>query len=604
MNDLIVLDCEVYPNFFLLAMKRIDTGKLKTFHITGESSRFSDTQKREIHKIMLDNMTFGFNSRNFDMPIILYALQSASCKHLCNMSNAIIAQNIPGWLTINDYELKDIYPHFDIAEPSPGVMISLKSYGANIHSKKIQDLPIEPNTILTERQIEDIILYCENDLDTTIDLYREIKPRIDLRGSMVKDYGMQVLSKSDAQIAEVVIAKDIERITGSRISKPSTEIKKVNYSPPRYIKFKNLILKELLNLCTNTTFKITNSGSVELPKALRDFKIEIGDTSYQIGIGGLHSKERCQAIIPKHNEKLIDKDVISYYPSIILNERLAPKHLGNNFLTVYQSILDKRLAAKKAGDQVTSEGLKIVLNGSFGKFGNRFSKIYSPELMLAVTLTGQLSLLMIIERLEAVAIKVVSANTDGFVSIIPDHLSSLYQTLCFEWEMETGFTLETTEYKALYSRDVNNYLAIKSKGYKGKGVMDLVDSYSLPIGSNSTNVGKGRNADIVTKAVIDKIMTGKRIDKTVKQCDDVRQFLFTRKVAGGALWGNQYLGRVVRWIYSKEGQAIRYKKNGNLVAKSASAMPIMELCDIPVSIDRQAYINEANQLLKEIGYNE
>ena len=113
----------------------------------------------------------------------------------------------------------------------------------------------------------------------------------------------------------------------------------------------------------------------------------------------------------------MDCDVASYYPSIILNQGLCPANIGENFLRVYKKIVDERLKAKKEGDKVVSESLKIVINGSFGKFGSKFSALYAPEMLLQVTLTGQLALLMLIEKLENADIKVISANTDGVVSV-------------------------------------------------------------------------------------------------------------------------------------------------------------------------------------------
>ena len=59
--------------------------------------------------------------------------------------------------------------------------------------------------------------------------------------------------------------------------------------------------------------------------------------------------------------------------------------------------------------------MEVVVNGTFGKLGNMFSIIYSPDLLFQVTLTGQLTLLLLIERLELAGVRVVSANTDGIV---------------------------------------------------------------------------------------------------------------------------------------------------------------------------------------------
>ena len=112
------------------------------------------------------------------------------------------------------------------------------------------------------------------------------------------------------------------------------------------------------------------SGKLQLPKALRSRVITVGDSKYKMGIGGLHSMEKCAAHEPDDDEFLLDFDVASYYPSIILKCGLFPKHLGPKFLKVYRAIVEERLEAKAAGDKVRANTLKITVNGSFGKFGS------------------------------------------------------------------------------------------------------------------------------------------------------------------------------------------------------------------------------------------
>lgn len=78
---------------------------------------------------------------------------------------------------------------------------------------------------------------------------------------------------------------------------------------------------------------------------------------------------------------------------------------------------------------------------------------------------------MLIERLEENGISVVSANTDGIVSAIPKDKERVYNEICFDWMLTTSYELEFTDYKAVASRDVNNYIAVKTDGkIKRKGV--------------------------------------------------------------------------------------------------------------------------------------
>lgn len=247
----------------------------------------------------------------------------------------------------------------------------------------------------------------------------------------------------------------------------------------------------------------------------------------------------------------------------------------------------KELIAAKAEDA----GKKIMTNSSFGKFGNRWSKLYSPGMLINVTLTGQLSLLMLIETLESEGIPVVSANTDGVVIKCPRDKEVLMNLIMWEWEQLTGFETEETRYKALYAKDVNNYIALK-----GDGKIKLKGLYApAGLSKNPTN-------EICVKAVIAYLAKGESVERTIRSCDDIRQFITVRQVKGGAVWNNQYLGRVVRWYYAGLPGAIHYKVNGYTVARTEGARPVMTLPDsLPKDIDYEWYINEAHSILEDIG---
>lgn len=55
------------------------------------------------------------------------------------------------------------------------------------------------------------------------------------------------------------------------------------------------------------------------------------------------------------------------------------------------------------------------MNGLFGKLGGVCCQPSSPDLLLAITITGQLNLLTLIVGAEHRGIEVVSANTDGII---------------------------------------------------------------------------------------------------------------------------------------------------------------------------------------------
>jgi len=163
--------------------------------------------------------------------------------------------------------------------------------------------------------------------------------------------------------------------------------------------------------------------------------------------------------------------------------------------------------------------------------------------------------------------------------------------IVFNWEKDTAFETEQTEYAALYSRDVNNYIALKPDGnVKVKGV------YADP------GLAKNPVTMVATKAVVALLTEGTPIIQTVRQCQDVTDFLTVRSVAGGAVQADKYLGKVVRWYYSTQSPGIiSYKTNGNKVARSDGSVAMMTLGPVPKDLDYDWYIREAESILNDCG---
>jgi hypothetical protein len=246
----------------------------------------------------------------------------------------------------------------------------------------------------------------------------------------------------------------------------------------------------------------------------------------------------------------------------------------------------------------------MVINGSFGKFGSTFSILYSPNLIIQTTITGQLSLLMLIERLELAGIRVISANTDGVVSLVPKTLENVFSAIVKQWESETNFKMEETIYSSLHSRDVNNYIAIKTDGsikHKGAYSNHWNDNSTFRLHKNPTNL-------ICIDAVSDYLTKNKPIEETIRSCRDITKFITVRDVkGGGALVQNdklpEYLGKAVRFYRSTEIEGeIVYVKSGNKVPLTNSCRPCMELPNsFPNDINFEWYIGESFRILNDIG---
>lgn len=631
----VIYDTECYPNYWLLRMKGAVNRSFR--------APLSPEDKREIYRIFNEYPTVSFNGDYYDIPMINAALNGWNLKQLND--DIIVGKKKPWELGLPSWEPAD---HVDIMQVAPGTS-SLKQYGARIHAKKIQDLPYDPDIPITAPQMLEIDAYCDNDLDLTYELWIALQPHIAQREALGEKYGLRLVSKSDAQVAENILRKQC----GNPAKLDIDWNLAFRYETPPFITFELPQLRNALSLVQQSVFTLSAKGSVQMPPLLEGLTLAIGGSVYRMGIGGLHSSEKCTA---HTSGKLYDNDVARYYPQLILNSGKFPLALGPVFQQEFQVIADARLEAKRLRKVLPKdtpeyikavngdEGGKIMINGTFGKTGSPYSILFAPSMLIQTTITGQLCLLMLIEWHERYGIPVVSANTDGIVIDCPDHLLATSRYLIGEWEKRTGLQMETVQYRAIYSRDVNNYFAVKTDGsVKRKG------EYAV----SGLNEKKNPDVEICSDAVSDFLSQGIPIEYSVASCTDIRKFITVTKVTGGGtkMWGvgpkpgalvrdmlstleahgwvksgrkwlkeghlvdarqayewcfepqvPEYLGKVVRWYYSTNAPGWIESSRG-IVSLSEGSRPCMELPDtFPTDVDYEWYIDKCNNILKDIGY--
>jgi len=605
-KERLVFDIEVYPNYCLFAFKGIDSGKV-TYLELGYAYSLDIPKLRWI----LDNfLLVDFNGLEFDFPVTAVALADNSSEALWIATDMLIQQNLRPQDVYKKFKVKKLVVNqidlIELTALSPG----LKVCAGRLHAPRLQDLPFEPGTVLSENQIAILRRYCINDLDNTIILYNAVLPQIELREQMGLRYGIDLRSLSDAQMAEAIIGSEVRRTTG-RKHLARTEIPpgtSYKYQVPSFIKYQSELMNYVLGLVRNANFVIHENGSTIMPPELGELVIEMGKCKYKFGIGGLHSQEKSIAHLADADYFIADTDVTSYYPRMILNAGMAPANLGQSFLLVYNGIVVERVSAKEAGNIIVAECLKIVANGTFGKLGSPWSIVYAPNLMIQVTVTGQLSILMLAERFELSGIEVTSINTDGIVVKCLRRMETEFNAIVKQWEKDTGFSTEEVRYKATYSRDINNYIAVYETPQKGK-------QFKLKGAYGPTAPKKNAVNEICVEAVKNFIATGKPLIDTIRECRDLTKFTTMRAVSGGAVKGDPvepgnpvvsgiFLGKVIRWYFAVGEQGdIIYAKTGNKVALTTGAKPCMDLpAEFPDDIDYPRYEEESTRILYDIGY--
>lgn len=591
----LILDGEFYPNYAMFGFKSVATGKYIKV-TTGANQRF-------LSWLMFSYRTIGFNSIHYDLPMLWAFHQNSQPDFLKEISDSLISgmrgKDAAKRFGFQMFELKPMQ-HIDLIQVCP-LGASLKLYGARLHSKRLQDLPFPDYEPLDDWQKEVVDEYNCNDLDVTelIFSYDKMQERLDLRRSISEEYGLDLMSKSDAQMAEAVISKEVGRLNGKFIRRPEIPtgtIYKYNVQP--FLEFHTPDLKALLERVRNTSFIVGDSGTIIPPDDLKE-PAKLGGNRYQLGIGGLHSIDEGKAYKAGNGYRIKDIDVTSYYPNAIINLNLYPIAMGPNFITIYKGFKDQRVEAKRTKNFTKDKGLKIFLNGVSGKFSDVWSTMYSPSNTIQMNLTGQLSILMLAEMLTCNGMEIISANTDGLVVYYHESQEETLQYWWHEWERRTNFQLEDTDYAAYYARDVNAYFAVKSDGeVKVKGPYSEVGSQSgTPLDNNPIML-------ICSDAIKAFLSKGTPIEETVMNCQDLTRFVTVRNVKGGAAFQNNYLGKVVRWYSSTRSQdCLRYVTTGNKVPKTDNCMPCMDMpTDMPDDLDRKYYVDECQNILYDIGY--
>lgn len=651
-------DTECYRNYWLLAFRARVTGRpLFVFELFAGQA-FTQEQCRRIVQVFELFRCVSFNGNGYDIPMIIGALSGKTPEQLKDLNDAIIVTGLKPW----ELGLPEWSPpqHVDIMEVAPGAG-SQKIFAARIHAKTIRDLPFDPALSLTPEQIVTLREYNVNDLDNLEALHDALAPQLEQRRDLSERFGIDLMSKSDAQIAEAVLRVRCEKAVGRRLYKSNPDWgMRFRYVAPPFLQFQLPQLRAALDQARGAEFGFLPSGKIGAP-TFDSFQVAIGSGIYSVGIGGLHSCEKSAAHFANDEWLLIDADVAAYYPTLILNSGEYPDALGPAFCQEYSSIKEERIqnktlvkALKKAGDtespqyraaKVGDDGGKIMINGTFGKTGSSYSILFAPRMLIQTTLTGQFSLLMLIEWLELNAIPVVSANTDGIVIKCPRARRPDVDAIIAEWQRRAALEMETNEYRILASRDVNNYFAVKTDGdVKRKGEYaksGLVEK-------------KNPDVEICSDAVAEYLANGTPVEYTIAACCDVRKFVSVQRVAGGAVkmhgdgprkgalvrdmagtlercgwikegrkWRRggtlanagdayaacfeqqrtEYLGKAARWYYSTSCPGpIVYHTNGNTVGGSWGARPCMTLPDeLPGDVDFAWYIAKSHSILKDIG---
>ena len=622
-----VYDIEVFQNIFHCSVKNTETNNIYKFEISERKNQLRDLVKffKQVDKYITwgdyyttninipANVIFcGYNNLHYDNPIINYIIEYEDklmqyniptiCSSIFNLSKTITTSsedNIDAW---KHWKYQIWFDTFDILTMlySNKLRVGLKEIQVTMQYPNVQEFVCDWTKPLPLEDFDSMIDYNINDIESTSELLNRCKKDVDLRIAIEDEYGVRVLSKDGVNIGMKILTQKYLEKTGltwqdiKDLRSPMSVIPLKDVILP-FIKYDSPILQRVLDDMKNQIVSPGRKGY--------ENKFVFNNLRYSVGVGGIHSVNSPEIIIPRDDEMLIDIDVASLYPSMLIEYEFYPKHLGKEFLEVYKQIKDERIEAKHNGDKVKNETLKLALNGLSGNLQNEHNFCYSPFAVMQIRINGQLLLLMLAEKLTQIGCRIVQANTDGLFVLLKKDVYSKVNSICREWEQLTKLTLEEDRFKAMYQYAINDYFAItEDNKVKEKGMF-----------ITTVKLGKGLTPKIIPKAVINFFKDGVSVEDTIKNCTDIRDFLMSEKT--GKQWHVEYMneeqqrtnrfyastngGYLWKWKYSNDSNIKSYQ---NMLTASGVTL-LNKFDDKPIEerkINYRYYIMEAYKIIRDL----
>lgn len=652
-----VYDIEVFQNIFHCSAINTETKEIHKFEISPRKNQLSELILffKQVNSpvswndnyttncsIDSDKIFCGYNNLHYDNPVINYIIEYEHVlaekpvlvitNSIFNLSREITNsdENIEKW---KRWKYQVWFDSFDILTMlySNKLRVGLKEIQVTMQYKNVQEFVCDWSKPLPIEDFDSMIDYNINDIESTSALLDRCKKDIDLRLAIEDEYGVKVLSKDGVNIGMKILTHKYLEKTGltwwdiKDLRSPQAYIPLKDVILP-FIKYDSPILKSVLD---EMKTQVVSPGRKGYEK-----NFVFGGLRYTVGVGGIHSKNDPEIIIPAEDEMLIDIDVASLYPSMLIEYGFYPKHLGPEFLEVYSQIRSERIEAKHNGDKIKDSTLKLALNGLSGNLQNEHNFCYSTFAAMQIRINGQLLLLMLAEKLVELGCRIVQANTDGLFVLLKKSIYDKVNNICREWEQLTKLTLEEDRFEAMYQYAINDYIAVK-EGYTDirdrflageqivqkkktgelyKSIEQIQDDYIKQKGMFITKVqlGKGLTPKIIPEAVIKYFVDGIPVEDTIKGCKDIKKFLMAEKT--GKQWNVEYMKediqRTNRFYASTNGGYLwKWKQVGNAERQyqnmlAASGVTLLNKFDDKPIEDRKInyryYLRECYKIIEDL----
>jgi len=531
-----IYDLEVFPNMFYCGVKDFKT---KEYHTWEVSDRRDDRESLYQTFSTYDGYLMAFNSLHYDDVVMKYIIKEWSrlkslsvkefLKKIKTFSDAIIKDDHDTikwykWFKGINWTSIDLFSYWS-KMLRLSKKLSLKSLAIQINWGHIQELPYDPETILTHSQMDDIIRYnLDNDLGIVEHLALKMKPEILLRKFITDEFNLNAWSLDAPKIAgELLIMSYVDQTFEKKYPDVSEEdmehevlyrdhsraFRQTKHSP-YYGKIKDVmgdfkvdfILPEFQAL-QERMFESTREFKDEFSLVHEGSKTAM-KMSY--GIGGFHNLMENKIYRSNEEEVIMTSDYASLYPNIIINWECIRYA---EVMQKYKDVKEERLIAKKNKEKNKDALYKLILNSLSGLLDNSHHPLYYPEGALRMRIIGQLIMSKTMEIAILNGWQVISGNTDGMEVLVPRKDLEKYTEVMKEAEQLFNIALEHSQYDFIVYSNVNNYLAKTTEGkIKKKGFFKHHED--IPLGDSV-------NEQVIAVALEKYFIENIPIEETIKQ---------------------------------------------------------------------------------------
>ena len=548
----VVWDVETYPSVFTLAAEHVDFPVKWSYEI----SPWRDDSREIVEWCQWlanqDAQMVGFNNVSFDYPVLHTLLQmgKATAPILYEKAMSIIQSQdsnrfasivYPSDRYVDQIDLFKV-AHFD----NKARATSLKALEFVMKMDNIEDLPFPVGTHLTQEQITVLKKYNAHDVTATKMFYHKMKEQIDFRTQLTKKHNRDFMNHNDVKIGKEIFQMELEKVgvqcykygpTGREPMQTKRPSIRLADCIPSFIHFQYEEFDRIHHYLKSQV--ITETKGV-----FNDLVANVRGLDFVFGTGGLHASVENEVFEADAEHMILDLDVTSLYPSIAIEQGYYPEHLGPTFVDIYRKLREQRVSYKKGSAE--NAMLKLALNGTYGASNDQFSVFYDPQFTMKITLSGQMMISMLVERLISIGgLRIIQANTDGVTVYISRETKHVVDKVCKEWEKLCTLTLESVEYKKMAIRDVNNYIAVKLDGStKLKGEYEW-----------DREMHQNHSALVVPKVAEQVLVHGVPIRETVMNWPDKMDFMLRIKVPRNShlLWDGKRVQNTTRYYVSTGG---------------------------------------------------